>query len=83
MQGIDNDDVVSMYEGNSNLFWAERYGKEAQGGMSDLWVKQCGNSHTGSFKVRLGCACPCVGLRATFSSDTIVLHAAFPNRTSG
>lgn len=41
-----------MYEGNSNLFWAERYGKEAQGGMTDLWVKQCGNSHTGSFKVR-------------------------------
>jgi len=51
-QGISNDDVVSMYEGNSNLFWAERYGKEAQGGMTDLWVKQCGNSHTGSFKVR-------------------------------
>jgi threonine synthase len=49
-QGIDNDDVVSMYEGNSNLFWAERYGREAQGGMTDLWVKQCGNSHTGSFK---------------------------------
>jgi threonine synthase len=42
-----------MYEGNSNLFWAERYGKEAQGGMTDLWVKQCGNSHTGSFKVRI------------------------------
>ena len=42
-----------MYEGNSNLFWAERYGKEAQGGMTDLWVKQCGNSHTGSFKVRM------------------------------
>ncbi|CAI5975987.1 unnamed protein product [Closterium sp. NIES-65] len=45
---IDNDDIVSMFEGNSNLFWAERYGKEL--GMSDLWVKQCGNSHTGSFK---------------------------------
>ena len=42
-----------MYEGNSNLFWAERYGKEAQGGMTDLWVKQCGNSHTGSFKARV------------------------------
>ncbi|CAI5461032.1 unnamed protein product [Closterium sp. Yama58-4] len=45
---IDNDDIVSMFEGNSNLFWAERYGKEL--GMTDLWVKQCGNSHTGSFK---------------------------------
>ena len=38
-----------MFEGNSNLFWAERFGKEVVG-MPDLWVKQCGNSHTGSFK---------------------------------
>ena len=38
-----------MFEGNSNLFWAERFGRESLG-MSDLWVKQCGNSHTGSFK---------------------------------
>lgn len=45
---IPDDDVVSMFEGNSNLFWAERYGQQL--GMSDLWVKQCGNSHTGSFK---------------------------------
>lgn len=48
-QEINNDDIVSMFEGNSNLFWAERFGQEL--GMSDLWVKQCGNSHTGSFKV--------------------------------
>jgi threonine synthase len=46
---IDNDNVVSMYEGNSNLFWAERYGKQELG-LSDLWIKQCGNTHTGSFK---------------------------------
>lgn len=46
---IPNDDVVSMFEGNSNLFWAERYGKHVLG-MTDLWVKQCGNTHTGSFK---------------------------------
>ena len=45
---ISDDDIVSMFEGNSNLFWAERFGKQL--GMSDLWVKQCGNSHTGSFK---------------------------------
>lgn len=38
-----------MFEGATNLFWAERFGREALG-MSDLWVKQCGNSHTGSFK---------------------------------
>ena len=48
-QGISNDDIISMFEGNTNLFWAERFGHEALG-MSDLWVKQCGNSHTGSFK---------------------------------
>ena len=52
VQGIDPDDIVSMFEGNSNLFWAERFGKEI--GMQDLWVKQCGNSHTGSFKVGWG-----------------------------
>ncbi|MCH7644190.1 MAG: threonine synthase [Myxococcales bacterium] len=46
---IDNRNVVSMYEGNSNLFWAERYGNHELG-LSDLWIKQCGNTHTGSFK---------------------------------
>ncbi len=45
---IDDENVVSMYEGNSNLFWAERLGNQI--GLSDLWVKLCGNSHTGSFK---------------------------------
>ncbi|MEM1415594.1 MAG: threonine synthase [Myxococcota bacterium] len=46
---VESGNVVSLYEGNSNLFWAERYGKEHLG-LSDLWVKQCGTSHTGSFK---------------------------------
>ncbi len=45
---VDNDNVVSLYEGSSNLFWAERLGKEI--GLEDLWIKQCGNAHTGSFK---------------------------------
>ncbi len=45
---VDNENVVSMYEGNTNLFWAERYGRQL--GLEDLWIKQCGNSHTGSFK---------------------------------
>lgn len=49
VQGISDNDIVSMFEGNSNLFWAERFGRETLG-MTDLWVKQCGNSHTGSFK---------------------------------
>lgn len=45
---IDDENIVSMYEGGTNLFWAERFGKEI--GLSNLWIKQCGNSHTGSFK---------------------------------
>ncbi|MFH1571149.1 MAG: threonine synthase [Gemmatimonadota bacterium] len=45
---VADDNVVSMYEGGSNLFWADRLGREM--GLGDLWVKQCGNSHTGSFK---------------------------------
>jgi threonine synthase len=48
LPGIDPGNVVSMYEGNTNLFWAERYGREL--GLEELWIKQCGNSHTGSFK---------------------------------
>jgi len=45
---IRDEHVVSMDEGGTNLFWAERFGREI--GLDDLWVKQCGNSHTGSFK---------------------------------
>ncbi len=45
---VEDENVVSMYEGGTNLFWTERFGKEL--GLEDLWVKQCGNSHTGSFK---------------------------------
>ena len=45
---VDDGNVVSLDEGGTNLFWAERYGAEL--GLDDLWVKMCGNSHTGSFK---------------------------------
>src|SRR5262245_19910287 len=45
---LDNENIVSTYEGGTNLLWADRYGKLL--GIEDLWVKQCGNSHTGSFK---------------------------------
>lgn len=48
MPEIGDEDIVSMYEGGTNLFWAERYGKQI--GVEDLWVKMCGNSHSGSFK---------------------------------
>src|SRR5688572_5726060 len=45
---IRDENVVSMYEGGSNLFCAQRYGSTL--GLEDLWIKLCGNSHTGSFK---------------------------------
>ena len=45
---VQNENVVSMYEGATNLFWAERLGKMI--GVENLWIKLCGNSHTGSFK---------------------------------
>lgn len=45
---VENGNVVSMYEGHTNCFWAERLGQDV--GVPDLWVKLCGNSHTGSFK---------------------------------
>lgn len=45
---LRDENVVSMCEGNTNLFWADRLGKQL--GLSELWIKLCGNSHTGSFK---------------------------------
>ncbi len=48
LPNIEDDNIVSMYEGESNLFWASRLGREV--GVEDLWIKLCGNSHTGSFK---------------------------------
>lgn len=48
MPVVPDDLIVSMDEGGTNLFWAERYGRRI--GLPDLWVKLCGNSHSGSFK---------------------------------
>lgn len=45
---IRNENVISMCEGGTNLFWATRFGHTI--GLDDLWIKQCGLSHTGSFK---------------------------------
>jgi len=45
---IDDENIVSLYEGGTNLFWAERFGKML--GLNELWIKLCGNSHSGSFK---------------------------------
>jgi threonine synthase len=48
MPSARDEDIVSMYEGGTNLFWADRYGRSL--GLDELWVKLCGNSHSGSFK---------------------------------
>lgn len=40
--------IVSLGEGNTPLIPAPRLGRAL--GVADLWVKQCGVSHTGSFK---------------------------------
>ena len=45
---IDDNCVVSMDEGGTNLFLAEAFGRSV--GVDEVWVKLCGNSHTGSFK---------------------------------
>jgi threonine synthase len=45
---LDDANIVSLDEGGTNLFWANRYGRSL--GLEDLWIKMCGNSHTGSFK---------------------------------
>jgi threonine synthase len=45
---IHNENIVSLYEGGTNLFWAERFGKVI--GVDELWIKLCGNTHSGSFK---------------------------------
>lgn len=45
---IADENIVSLYEGGTNLFWAERFGKMI--GLPELWVKLCGNTHSGSFK---------------------------------
>jgi threonine synthase len=46
--GVRDENIVSMDEGGTNVMWAERFGNQL--GMDDLWVKMCGQSHTGSFK---------------------------------
>jgi threonine synthase len=40
--------IISLSEGHTPLFDASQLGREV--GIPHLWVKLCGNSHTGSFK---------------------------------
>ena len=42
---IKDANIVSMYEGATNLFWAERFGKQV--GIDDIWIKMCGNVASG------------------------------------
>jgi threonine synthase len=70
---IDPKNVISMYEGGTNLFWAERLGRQI--GLSDLWVKQCGNSHTGSFK-DLGMTVLVSVVRQIIANDTPIKAVA-------
>jgi threonine synthase len=45
---VKNENIVSLGEGATHLFRAARLGRWV--GVENLWVKQCGNSHSGSFK---------------------------------
>lgn len=75
---VADEFIVSTDEGGSNLFWAERLGKQI--GLPELWVKQCGNAHSGSFKdlgmtvlvsvVRQAMAKGSVGARAIACAST-------------
>jgi threonine synthase len=42
------ENVVSTFEGGSPLLKVDRYAREL--GLDDVWVKECGVTHTGSFK---------------------------------
>jgi len=45
---IPAEEVVSLGEGNSHLMRASQFEKKVD--MSHIWIKQCGVSHSGSFK---------------------------------
>lgn len=45
---VDPDNIVSLGEGNTPLLRAHRLEEEL--GLARLWIKLCGNTHTGSFK---------------------------------
>ncbi|MDD5557724.1 MAG: threonine synthase [bacterium] len=45
---VADRNIVSLYEGGTNLFRAARLGGIV--GLENLWIKLCGNEHTGSFK---------------------------------
>lgn len=48
MPAVEPDNIVSLAEGATPLTPAHAFGREI--GLEQVWVKQCGLSHTGSFK---------------------------------
>ena len=40
--------LCPLWREGPTFFWAERLGNQL--GLDDLWIKQCGMAHTGSFK---------------------------------
>jgi len=46
--GLALENVVSMFEGGNPLLRVDRYAREI--GLDEVWVKECGVTHTGSFK---------------------------------
>ncbi len=46
--GLAVENVVSMFEGGSPFLRMDRYGREI--GLDEVWLKECGVTHTGSFK---------------------------------
>ncbi len=46
--GLAGEAIVSMYEGGSPLLRVDGYAREI--GLSEVWLKECGVTHTGSFK---------------------------------
>ncbi|TGN20903.1 threonine synthase [Leptospira idonii] len=48
LPGISEENIVTSGEGGSHLYDASRWAKDL--GLGGLYIKQCGISHTGSFK---------------------------------
>ena len=48
LPAMRDENIVSSGEGRTHLYEAKRLAKEL--GLSELYIKQCGVSHTGSFK---------------------------------
>src|SRR6185503_4293873 len=48
LRELDDRNIVSLGEGNSPLIKSERFANHL--GIGEIYIKQCGTSHTGSFK---------------------------------